>query len=214
MSTAQTAIPMPADAETSGAGPGQGKPQPGPGPRVIGLDLSIAATGVADAVDGHVQTFTIRTSPAKGTAATRDRLRHIVHEITETFILDGPFPALIAIEGPSFGSKGNALHQIAGLWWMTVDKLMAARYPVAVIPPGTLKAYAAGSGSAGKPDMRMALYKRADVDQRDDNQVDAHWLALAALDNLGHPVVAMPKAQRAALDKVTWPERTTTGGTS
>jgi len=203
--TAQTSLPITEATETPRAEKQVGKPALGPGPRVIGLDLSIAATGIADATDGQIHTATITTKPAKGTAATRDRLRGIVHEITETISLGGRYPALVALEGPSYGSKGNALHQIAGLWWMTVDALLAAGHPVAVIPPGTLKAYATGNGSAGKPDMRMALFKRTGVDQRDDNQVDAHFLALAALDRLGHALVAMPKTQRAALDKATWP---------
>jgi Holliday junction resolvasome RuvABC endonuclease subunit len=208
MSDAQILIPLPGEGEASRAGLPEGKTGagPGPAPRVIGLDLSIAATGIADANGGTIRTATIRTAPAKGTAATRGRLRRIVDEITEVITLGGPSPALVAIEGPSFGSKGNALHQIAGLWWLAVDALMAAGHPVAVIPPGTLKSYATGSGSADKPDMRMALYKRTGIDQRDDNQVDAHWLALAALDQLGHAVVAMPKTQRAALDKVAWPD--------
>lgn len=82
-------------------------------PRVIGLDLSIASTGLADTLTGRIETCTI---------ATR-----------------------------------------------TGDY---------------------GTGHHGTPDMRVALLQRAGVDQRDDNQVDAHWLAAA---------------QRQALEAADWP---------
>jgi Holliday junction resolvasome RuvABC endonuclease subunit len=123
-----------------------------------------------------------------------------------TTVGTGPRPALIAIEGPSYGSKGNALHQLAGLWWIVYDALTRARMPIVVIPPGQLKKYATGKGTADKTAMAVALQRRADIELGDDNQVDAWWLAAAALDHLGHPIVDLPKAQREALAKVAWPE--------
>ena len=211
--TAQTSLPLAEATQTPGSGREQGKLNPGPGltPRVIGLDLSIAATGVADNYDGTIHTATVITKPARGPepAATRDRLRRIITEIDGVLRANPRPPVLVAVEGPSFGSKGNALHQIAGLWWLVMDALIAAGHPVVVVPPSTLKAYATGRGNADKPDMRVALLQRTGIDQRDNNQVDAHFLVLAALDHLGYPLVDIPKNQRAALDKVTWPEVTT-----
>ncbi|MCX4468742.1 hypothetical protein OOK41_00150 [Micromonospora sp. NBC_01655] len=68
-----------------------------------------------------------------------------------------------------------------------------------------MKKYATGRGNAGKPEMAVALYKRAGRELADDNQVDAWWLRAAGLDHLGHPPADMPKNHRAALDAVRWP---------
>ena len=71
---------------------------------------------------------------------------------------------------------------------------------------GTLKKFATGNGAAKKPDLRMALYRRAGVDVADDNQVDAWWLRQAGLQHLGDPdAVPLPQTHLSALDKVVWP---------
>jgi hypothetical protein len=41
--------------------------------------------------------------------------------------------------------------------------------------------------------------------ERNDNRVDAWWLAAAGLERLGHPPVKLPAAQRAALTAAHWP---------
>ncbi|OPC85345.1 hypothetical protein B4N89_27350 [Embleya scabrispora] len=84
--------------------------------------------------------------------------------------------------------------------------LLGAAVPYALVTAAGLKKYATGTGNANKSDMRMALYKRTGLDLRDDNEVDAWWLRAMGLDHLGHPVVELPAAQRAMLDKVTWPQ--------
>ena len=56
---------------------------------------------------------------------------------------------------------------------------------------------------ATKPDMRMALYQRAGLDERDDNRVDAWWLRQVGLHLLGDPdALNLPKTHLAALDKI------------
>jgi Holliday junction resolvasome RuvABC endonuclease subunit len=176
-------------------------------PRVIGLDLSLTATGYADFTrDGQMRTATVHSKPATGVTGTWHRLNHILGNI-DALIEDGPFPALVVIEGPSFGSKGAGTWDRAGLWWRIVSGLLTNTHIVAVVPPSTLKRYAAGRGNATKTDMAVALAKRADgLELRDDNQVDAWWLAAAGRQHLGHPVVDVPKTHRDALAKVAWPE--------
>lgn len=174
--------------------------------RIVGIDLSLTATGLAQA-DGTAHT--IRTGPGDHLADQHDRLTHIVNEIAERTAagLTGA-PDLAVIEGPSYGSNGAGTWDRAGLWWLVIDRLFREGVPVAVVPPTVLKRYATGKGNATKPDMRMALYQRLGLDLRDDNQVDAIWLRAMGLDQLGCPLVDMPQAHRAALDKVTWPALT------
>lgn len=181
-------------------------------PRVIGLDLSLTSTGIADFthLPGQVVTKTIRSKPSGDTTLDmHTRLTRIVHEVAEYLLYMGPHPALIVIEGPSYGSKGNALHQIAGLWWLAVDRIIGHGYPIAVVPPSVLKKYATGRGNADKTAMAVALANRWGGNElRDDNQVDAWWLGAAGRDHLGLPYVKVPQAHREALAKVAWPEVT------
>lgn len=169
-------------------------------PCVVGIDLSLTSTGLALA-DGT--THTIRTGPGDHLADQHNRLRHIVDEI-ERLTGAGYYlaPSLAVVEGPSYGSSGAGTWDRAGLWWLLIDHLLTRAVPVAVVPPAVLKRYATGRGKATKADMRVALLTRTGIDERDDNRVDAWWLRAAGLDILGHPIVALPAAQSAALDKI------------
>ncbi|MFD1940553.1 hypothetical protein ACFSKW_54780 [Nonomuraea mangrovi] len=165
-------------------------------PSVVGLDLSLTGTGIA--TDTGAQR--VRCGDLRGTPR--------FSWISEHIFADGTTQAadLVVIEGPSYGSmSGAGHHEAAGLWWHIVYRLDLCEVPYAVVPPSTLKKYATGNGGASKPDMRMALFQRAGIDERDDNKVDAWWLRAAGLDALGHPLVDLPKAQREALSKVAWP---------
>lgn len=177
-------------------------------PRVIGLDLSLTSTGIADFThDGQVITKTIR-SASNGKAVTDqyDRLANIVREIADYISSQGPHPALVLIEGPSYGSKGAGTWDRAGLWWLVACLIIDRKHPLAVVPPAVLKKYATGRGNADKTAMAVALQKRWGIELGDDNKVDAWWLGAAGREYLGQPYVDMPKAQREALAKVAWPE--------
>ena len=170
--------------------------------RVIGIDPSLSATGIADA-DGAL--FTITSKPDDGTVA--DRARRIAtitahlrpHRLTDAH--------LVVIEGPAFSRQGQTgVHLRAGLWWRIVGQLHTAGVPVAEVSPTALKRYATGRGTADKSDMRMALYKRAGLDVPSDDEVDAWWLRQMGLAHLGDPdAVPLPQAHLAALEKVVWP---------
>ena len=75
------------------------------------------------------------------------------------------------------------------------------------VTAATLKKFATGRGNATKPDMRMALYQRAGIDLRDDNQVDAWWLRQLGLHLLEDPErMELPQTHLAALVAVQLPE--------
>ncbi len=173
-------------------------------PRVVGIDLSLTATGIAES-DG--QTRTIRTGPGDHLADQHDRLAFIVREVWASVVVaTKPQTAdLVVIEGPSYNSTGAGSWDRAGLWWLVVASLLDEGVPVAVVPPSVLKRYATGKGNATKADMRMAMFKRTGLDERDDNRVDAWWLRAMGLDHLGHAPVELPQAQRDGLAKVAWP---------
>jgi hypothetical protein len=164
-----------------------------PPPRVLGLDLSLTATGIC-LPDGI--TLTIKTRQKDGDKRLihiEDAIiRAIGHVIDLAVIEDLPTHAMSAgITGMVHGVARNALNK--------------ADIPYALVVPATLKAFATGKGSGDKTPMAMAAYKRGGVEFEDDNQCDAWWLRAAGLDWIGRPLFDLPQAQRDRLSKAKWP---------
>lgn len=162
-------------------------------PRVVGLDLSMTGTGIADEIGRTV----VKTATVDGDA----RIGQIVTEIM--LAVDQGGADLVVIEDlPTHAHAAGITGMVHGAVRMAL-RTRGLRY--ALVPPASLKKYATGKGNASKGDMRLALYKRTGVDDGDDNRVDAEWLRMMGLDRLGHPLVTLPVAQHAALDGVRWP---------
>lgn len=160
---------------------------------VLGLDLSITATGVARRFDA----FTI-TPRGKGD----ERLLEIRHAISSAVALE-KFD-LVAIEDlPTHAHSAGITGMVHGA---VRTLLLHHRTPYVLIPPASVKKYATGKGNSGKPEMAVAALKRAGVEFGDDNQCDAFWLRAMALDHLGKPMFGLPENHRAALAKVAWPD--------
>lgn len=161
-------------------------------PTVIGLDLSLTATGIAD-MHGNL-------TIAGGNANLGDtRLRLIAGAISHAATgIDLAIIELLPQHMKSAGITGM-VHGVTRL------VLMELRVPYVHVTPSSLKQYATGRGNADKGDMREALRARTGVYEKDDNKVDAWWLRAMGLDHLGHPVIGLPKSHRVALDKVEWP---------
>lgn len=171
---------------------------------VIGLDLSLTATGIAYP-DGT--TATIKTRQKDGDRRLLDIAEAIRWAAGEG---QGPMgsdvrPVLAVLEDlPKHAMAAGITGMVHGV---ARAVLLEAKVPYATVVPATLKAYATGKGSGDKTPMAMAAYKRAGVEFADDNQCDAWWLRAAGLDWLGAPLFELPKAQRERLAKVQWPHR-------
>ncbi|MEU8136062.1 hypothetical protein [Streptodolium elevatio] len=175
-------------------------------PRVIGIDLSLTATGWADNRLGLLHTDVITSEAQSGHLAQCRRMAGIVRALCSV-VERGPVrPDLIVVEGPSYGSKGAGTWDRGGLWWLAYDSLHQYA-PIAVVSPSQRMLYATGKGAASKEKVVDAVARRwPDIKtDADNNRVDAAVLALIGLDHLGHAPVAMPATHRAALDKVAWP---------
>ncbi len=165
--------------------------------RVLGLDLSLTATGVAY-TDGSLDTVRPIT---KGDT----RLLEIVGRAVDTPVEECE-PELVVIEDLPHGLRNAAAGSLGMVHGAVRCALIERQVPYLTVPPATLKTYACGKGNATKPDMRVALLQRTGDDVRDDNQVDAWWLRALALDLAGQPVLELPQTHRRALDKLTFPE--------
>jgi Holliday junction resolvasome RuvABC endonuclease subunit len=163
--------------------------------RIVGLDLSMTATGITGS-DGESVTVKTKLAGDRRLVAIVDAVLAIAADCDLAAIEDLPTHAKSAgITGMVHGAVRTAL--------------LRAFIPYVLITPASVKKYATGKGNAGKPDMAVAAFKRAGVEFRDDNECDAWWLRAFALDHYGQPVVDLPALNRSALAGVkAWPEVT------
>lgn len=160
--------------------------------KVSGLDLSITATGVAHAVEGAACTHLIKTKDGTGD------LRLMVIKLQVRERVAGSEFVLIEdlLENSLRAGTTGMVH--GGVRTM----LQEEGIPYGMIPPTSLKKYATGKGTAGKPEMAVAAFKRGGVEFSDDNQCDAWWCYVMALDHLGVPLFDMPAVNRESLKNI------------
>ena len=169
--------------------------------KVIGLDLSLSSTGVAQYTSGLLggdpETYLI-TSRKSGIARIDSQATRIGQAI---LAFD---PDLAVVEGPSLHSAGGSAywHENAGLWHMIIRGLWRKGRPFAVVPPAVLKKWATGKGNADKIKMVTAAITRFGLREITADEADALWLAAAGLQHYGMPGVKMPAENVAALENV------------
>lgn len=170
-------------------------------PRILGLDLSLTATGVA-MPDGD--TLTIRTQPSAYVHAM-ERLADIRHTIIH---LAGRDTDLVAIEGYAYGRDQNRelLGELGGVVKLA---LYDAAIPYVLVAPTSVKKYATGHGNAPKGLVISELNARTGRTFRNatNDQADAYALRLYALDAYGWGDLTWPATHRSALKSVvSWPD--------
>jgi len=167
---------------------------------VVGVDLSLSATGIAYTNGATATIDTRKVSGAQRLVVIRDAVR-LALDVEEWA------PDLVVIEGYAFG-RPNQAHQIGELGGVVRVALHeeCAEFPHmgwAIVPPAKLKRFATGQGTANKTAMVVAARDRLGWPGMDDDQADALWLrafGLALFDALD---VRLPKTHMAALDGAT-----------
>jgi Holliday junction resolvasome RuvABC endonuclease subunit len=160
-------------------------------PSVVGLDLSLTATGFA-----HENASGVLTTKLRGMerlADLRERVRQICIGAD-----------LVVIENYSFNSRqgGEHLGELGGVVRLMLHE---TEHPYVELSPAKLKKLATGKGNANKSEVLAAAIRRLDYPGANDNESDAMWLRVAGLIGLGFAPVELPLTHLAALDDVTWP---------
>lgn len=175
---------------------------------VVGLDLSLTATGVATVT--RTEVLRPKATGPERLAWIRDAVldRCRVHLYRGGYAPDSTDPDvadLVVLEGYAYG-RPNQAHQIGELGGVIRVALWEARVPYVEVPPAVLKKYATGHGNAGKGEVMASAIRRLGYEGHDDNEADADWLRTMALDHYGLSRIILPAAHREALGKVDWPE--------
>lgn len=166
---------------------------------VIGLDLSLRMSGIAEA-DGAVHT--VRTGNSRGVERLIMVEKRVLLAVHRAEQID---PAVLAVvEGYSYESSNRA-HEIGELGGVVRVALLRVGVRVLVVAPGTVKKYATGKGNSGKYEVMLSANKRLGYDGVDDNEADALWLRAIGLELLGQPMCEMPSVNRSALKGVVLP---------
>jgi len=186
--------------------------------RVVGLDLSTAATAIAGTHDGNGLPF-LNVFTVPGTA--KQPLHHQI-DVIETAVrrscgadAAGRRPDLAVIEG-TFSRKGPSDYPLHALQANVRQWLYRRGIPYTVVAPATVKSWATGSGATRGVNKVtkdrvvtaiLATYgARLLINPRDDNQSDAVALLTLGLAAYGQPLADVPAANRKAIKAVDWPE--------
>lgn len=176
---------------------------------VVGLDLSLTSTGVAVSRLGAVRTHRVRSS-GKATASWVDRSRRLRALVDQVCLLV-PAGALVMVEGPSYGSVSQSVHDRAGLWWMVFTALEARGCALVPVSPSQRMKYAIGKGGgkdAGKDNVLAAAIRTyPEVEITGNDVADAVIMMAMGRRLLGEPLEAsLPVARLDALAKLVLPE--------
>lgn len=169
---------------------------------VVGLDLSLTATGVAWP-DGRTSTLALKTKGVERLDAFYDWASNHIDSVWP----DGRTTALTVIEGYSYASKNQA-HQAGELGGVVRLALHHAGVPFIDVPPTTVKLYATGKGNAHKDEVLAAAIRAGCHDSVTTNdRADAWWLRAIGLHLHGEPVAPETAYRDKALAKLREAER-------
>lgn len=174
--------------------------------RIVGLDLSLTATGVAMLAGERTITKTIRSKGKADDGLATRALR--LHNLSLDILHIAATGDVVIIEQPAYGQTGGSHHDRSGLWWLVMDGLTvdAERELFAEVTPQGVKMYATGKGNASKSEVLAAVIKRyPQADVANDNEADALVLAAIGARLAGAPVEdSLPATHLRAMEKVRW----------
>jgi Holliday junction resolvasome RuvABC endonuclease subunit len=161
--------------------------------KIVGLDLSLTATGVADDQGARE----VRSNGLRGVERLERLWRAVIAECSHA--------DLVVIEDYAYRAGDAHAHELGELGGVVRVALHARRIRQVAVPPASLKKYGTGRGNAKKEQMLAEAIRRLGYTGSSHNEADAAWLRAMALDQYGEPLVELPKSHRDALTGVRWP---------
>jgi len=150
---------------------------PGGVNQIMGLDLSLSATGWAYYQLAEERFHSGVLKPPKGSQL--DRMRWIRKRV----VYCGKH-SIVMIEDFAFG-RGYRAHLMGGLGYLVRDAVEEAGSRFYLVTPGQLKKFVTGKGSAVKSEMILGVFKRFGIDlegvAKAEDQADAIGLCYAGL---------------------------------
>lgn len=178
--------------------------------RVVALDLSLTATGIAVTHDqvGEPRLSCRTVSPRRRPSDNiidHQRLHEVFASISAAVACK---PDLVVIEWlPQVTGHGDVALRLAELHGAIKHWLWSRRLRYVDVRPQELKTYATGKGNATKRDVREAVTARYGrlLHIGTEDEADAVTLLAMALDAHGQPLAEVPAHHRKVVGKVAWP---------
>lgn len=165
---------------------------------VVGLDISLASTGIAKVfIDGSAHVRTVESGGKRdATLADRaNRIRTVAEEVCRHIVpVRYGDTVQILIESPAYGLPGGSVWDRAGLWWAVVLRLHTFGLEVNHAAAGTVKKWITGSGSSkvGKNTVGVHVGRLfPDVEIGNDDEADALAMAHLLAVRAGYPVITL-----------------------
>lgn len=174
--------------------------------RIIGLDMSIACSGVAIVqahADGKLEWSVKRVKSPPTEKCDAMRFHLICEEISDIICLRPT--DIIMIEEYAYGANGQ-ITRIAELGGILRYKLLIEQkfdYEQFVqVSPSALKKFVTGKGNVKKEQVMKEVFKRWGFDAEDNNEADAFALAVMGGTAAVAEIINPPKHQREAIAAV------------
>jgi len=168
--------------------------------RLLGLDLSLTATGEAHSVGNRPPEVVCHRNAKDRGVQRLHRFRGLAERWAE-------MADLVVLEGYSYGSPAKA-HDIGEMGGVVRLFVWYRRTPLVVLSPTQRARLATGKGNAKKEAVLVEAVRRLGYQGADNNEADALWLLEAARQHYGVSDVTLPAAHLTALAGVVWPELT------
>ena len=139
---------------------------------VVGIDLSLTSTGLCWKKGSEFGVASVKTVP-KNFACDLLRYRHIV-DCVMAFIPEDV--SLIVIEDfftPANKAQIGSAMKLIGVDHLVRMAMFEAGLPFLIPAPSQLKKFVSGNGNCPKDMICKEVYKRWNVDTKDDDQADA-----------------------------------------
>lgn len=146
-----------------------------------GLDMSLTSTGYCMLSSSNVNLKTIKTSSVNKSNFDNDLER--MNYIVETVLSNINGVNLVCIEDyfvPTNKMQMGSAIKLVSLGTLMRMALYKLNIPFVVVSPSQIKKYATGKGNCQKNKILREVYKKWDIDAKDDNQADAYVLARIA----------------------------------
>ena len=167
---------------------------------IIGLDLSLTATGVA--TNAGVSTIKVKLPEHANETERMRRLHQLVVRIDRAC----KGADVVMIEGYSYSSKASRSHALGELGGAVKLVLLQRGTPFVVPSPAVVKKYATNNGGAGKDLMLVTAVKNAPApfEIETNDQADAWWLYDMA--HAHYTNRELPAYKQHVLDAIKFPE--------
>jgi crossover junction endodeoxyribonuclease RuvC len=179
--------------------------------RAIGLDLSLAGTGIAVSHDqlGEPRLSCRTITPRRRKPATLMDHERIHETVAAVQAAAQCRPDVVVIESPLLlEGHGDTSVRLGELHGPVKHWLWAKGIPYADVHNTHLKQYACGKGNAKKEEVKEAVIARYGrlLHVHTYDEADAVSLLAMTLDAYGQPLGDVPATHRRAVAATTWPE--------